>query len=112
MRAGAQRRRRSRRYSPSARDRVAPTQRTARLRFPDEHAHGTEEPRLAGERLGRLKAIHALRVQADEALDHLEREAALAARSAGATWHEIGRAVGLSRSAALRRYRRDEETTP
>ena len=30
--------------------------------------------------LARLKAIHALRVQADELLDHLEREAVLAAR--------------------------------
>ncbi len=54
--------------------------------------------------VARLKAIHSLRADADALLDHLEREAVLAARSARATWEEIGRAVGLSASAALRKF--------
>ena len=54
--------------------------------------------------MGRLKAIHELRVQADEALDYLENEAVAAARSAGASWEVVGKALGLSTSAALRKY--------
>lgn len=56
--------------------------------------------------LARLEAIHALHTQIDVALDHLEREAALVAFRSDrkVTWEQVGRAVGLSAAAALRKY--------
>jgi hypothetical protein len=55
----------------------------------------------SGPALDRLVAVRQLRTQ----LDRLEREAVRAARSQGATFGGIARALGLSRQAVHQRYR-------
>jgi hypothetical protein len=50
----------------------------------------------------KLRAARALSARAEELLDETVREAV----SAGMTWEEIGRAVGVSRQGAWKRWRR------
>jgi hypothetical protein len=54
--------------------------------------------------LGRLKAIAELRRSIEAVLDQMEVASVEQARSSGSSWQEVGRAVGLTRTAAMRRY--------
>jgi hypothetical protein len=58
--------------------------------------------------LARLKALHGigqtLRRVLDDALDAAELEQVRAARSARASWREIGKALGVSHTQARRRF--------
>ncbi len=59
-----------------------------------------------GHPLGRLKALHDLRAQSDEMFDDLECALVDAARSMNppATWEDIGNALGVNKSNALRKF--------
>lgn len=50
-----------------------------------------------------LRAVQALRTLADR----LEREQVVAARRRGWTWEQIGDALGVTRQAVHKRYRRE-----
>jgi len=58
-----------------------------------------------GDGIDQLEAILALRHELDEQEDH----AALTARGEGATWQEIGDALGITRQAAQQRWDRMDD---
>lgn len=53
-----------------------------------------------------LEGLRALEVRRRE-LDDLERQLVLRARVAGASWKQVGAAVGVSAQAAHKKHRRD-----
>jgi hypothetical protein len=57
--------------------------------------------------LEQLRALAARRAEQRAELDRLERTLVLRARIAGATWTQVGAALGHSAQAAHRKHRRD-----